>query len=137
MSEENQILISDVDEGNIAYQDLTYKIIGMCMEVHRSLGRGLLEVLYKDALEHELRLANVKFEREKNYNVIYKGMLLKHQFCADFVVDEKVILEIKSCNHIVDEFIKQTLNYMGISQCKVGLLINFGEPSLNFKRLIL
>jgi len=137
MSEENEILISDVEEGTIEYQDITYKIIGSCMEVHRSLGRGLLEVIYKDALEHELRLAGIKYEREKNYNVVYKGYLLKHQFCADFVVEDKIILEIKSCNHIIDEFIKQTLNYMAISQCKIGLLINFGEPSLNFKRLIL
>ena len=137
MSEENEILISDVEEGTIEYQDITYKIIGSCMEVHRSLGRGLLEVIYKDALEHELRLTGIKYEREKNYNVVYKGYLLKHQFCADFVVEDKIILEIKSCNHIIDEFIKQTLNYMAISQCKIGLLINFGEPSLNFKRLIL
>mgnify|MGYP002868428860 FL=1 len=126
-----------VEEGNIEYEDLTYKIIGLCMEVHRELGRGLLESVYKDALEYELKTASLEFEREKVYNVIYKDILLRHHFCADFVVEDKVILEIKSCSHIVDEHIKQTLNYLGISKCKVGLLINFGEASLNVKRLVL
>lgn len=128
---------SDVEEGKIEYEDLTYKIIGLCMEVHRELGRGLLEALYKDALEFELKSAGMDYEREKVYNVLYKNHLLKHQFIADFVVNEKVILEIKSCSHLIEEHIKQTLNYMGISGCKIGLLVNFGESSLNFKRLIL
>jgi GxxExxY protein len=107
------------------------------MEVHKVLGKGLLEIIYKDALEYELKSSGINFEREKKYNVKYKDIILRHQFNADFIIDDKIILEIKSCNKIIDEFVKQTLNYMGISKCKVGLLVNFGESSLNHKRLAL
>lgn len=125
------------DIKNFEYTELTYKVIGLCMEVHKILGKGLLEVIYKDALELELKTNKIFFEREKKYNIIYKDIILPHQFNADFVVENSIILELKSCGKIIDEHIKQTLNYMGISKCKIGLLVNFGEASLNYKRLAL
>ena len=107
------------------------------MEVHKVLGKGLLEIIYKDALEYELKSNGINFEREKKYNIQYKDIVLRHQFNADFIIDDKIILEVKSCNKIIDEFVKQTLNYMGISKCKIGLLVNFGESSLKHQRLVL
>ena len=75
------------------------------MEVHRILGKGLLEIVYKDAIEIEFKCKNIPFEREKKYEVEYKGIILPHFFYADFVVFDKIILEVKSRKGIVDEHI--------------------------------
>ncbi len=122
---------------NILYKEESYKIIGLCMEVHNNLGKGFLEIVYKDALEYEFRNADVPFEREKEYVVNYKGVILPHKFYADFVVYDKIILEVKCARNIGDEHIAQTMNYLKISKCKLGLLVNFGKLSLEFKRIIL
>lgn len=114
----------------------TYKIIVLCMEVHNNLGKGFSEIVYKDALEIELRDSDILYEREKEYSVNYKGIVLPHKFYADFVVFDTVILEIKSVQHIVDEHIAQTLNYLKVSQNKVALIVNFNNDKLQYKRLV-
>lgn len=114
----------------------TYKIVGLCMEVHNNLGKGFSEIVYKDALEIELRDSYILYEREKEYSVNYKGIVLPHKFYADFVVFDTVILEIKSVQHIVDEHIAQTLNYLKVSQNKVALIVNFNNDKLQYKRLV-
>ena len=76
---------------SIIYKDESYKIIGLCMEVHNNLGKGFLEIVYKDALEYEFEQANIPYEREKEYPVNYKGIILPHKFYADFVVYDKII----------------------------------------------
>ncbi len=114
----------------------TYKIIGLCMEVHNNLGKGFSEIVYKDALEIELRDSDILYEREKEYSVNYKGIVLPHKFYADFVVFDTVILEIKSVQHIVDEHIAQTLNYLKVSPNKVALIVNFNNDKLQYKRLV-
>ncbi len=121
----------------IIYKDESYRIIGLCMEVHKNLGKGFLEVVYKDALEYELKQAHIPFEREKEYVVRYKDIILPHKFYADFVVYDKIILEIKCVSNLGNEHIAQTMNYLKISGCKLGLLVNFGKLSLEFKRVIL
>lgn len=115
----------------------TYKIIGACFEVHKALGRGLSEIVYKDALVEEFKLANIPFEREKKYNIIYKNICLPRHYFADFVVKEKIILEIKSTKELLAEHTNQVLNYLAISKLKVGLLVNFNAKSLVYKRLVL
>lgn len=122
---------------NIIYKEESYQIIGKCMEVHRQLGMGFLEVVYKDALELEFRKSGIPFEREKKYEINYKGYRLFHHFYADFVVFDKIILEIKGVSGIADEFIAQTLNYLKVSDNKLGLIVNFGEQKLNYKRIVL
>lgn len=122
--------------GNIIYKEQSYKIIGLCMEVHNNLGKGFLEVVYKDALEYELRLARIPFEREKEYVVNYKGIILPHKFYADFVVYDNIILEVKCVANMGKEHIAQTINYLKISGCKLGLLVNFGKLSLEYKRIV-
>jgi GxxExxY protein len=117
-------------------QKESYEIIGICMEVHRILGKGLLEIVYKDAIEYEFRKRNIPYEREKKYEVKYKDIILPHYFFADFVVYDKVILEVKSQKGIVEEHYKWVINYLGISKCKLGLIINFGEDSLVTKRIV-
>jgi GxxExxY protein len=115
----------------------SYQIIGLCMEVHRNLGPGFLEIVYKDALEYEFKMAGIPYSREKEYLVNYKNTILTHKFYADFVVFDQIILEAKSVKALNDDFIGLTINYLAVSKLKLGLLVNFGEPSLVYKRLVL
>lgn len=119
------------------FQKETYLLNGIAMEVHRTLGRGFLEIVYKDALTYELQQKGIDYEREKEYSVDYKGIILPHKFYADFVVLNTIIVEVKAQNGVADEHYKQVLNYLAISKCKIGLIYNFGEPSLVIKRVIL
>jgi len=121
----------------LIYSEESFKIIGLCMEVHTYLGHGFLEIVYKDALELEFKLANIPYMREKVYDVNYKGFILPHYFTADFVVFDKIILEVKSLKSLPQEHYSKTINYLKVSTLKLGLLINFGEVSLNYKRLVL
>ncbi|NDC31444.1 MAG: GxxExxY protein [Bacteroidetes bacterium] len=130
-------LLEKYDKKKYPYQSESFKVIGACMEVHKVLGKGLLEVVYKDALEVEFNKQNMAFEREKKFEVQYKNILLKHSFYADFVVFDKIILEVKAQSGLVEEHYKQTLNYLAISKMKLALLINFGNDSLHFNRIIL
>ncbi|MCE3279384.1 MAG: NADH:ubiquinone oxidoreductase [Bacteroidetes bacterium] len=125
------------NKNDFLFQDETRQIIGISMEVHRVLGRGFSEIGYKDALEYELKKRGILFEREKSYKVNYKEIVLNHTFCADFVIFGNIIVEVKAKNGIVDDHSEQTINYLAVSKCPVGLLINFGESSLKFKRFAL
>ena len=119
------------------YKTECYKIIGLCMEVHSNLGKGLSEIIYKDALEYELNKNNIPYSRELKFEVKYKDVILNHYYYADFVAYNDIILEIKAKSGIIEEHIAQTLNYMSISKSKIGLIFNFGEDSLTYKRLVL
>ena len=122
---------------NLIYKEEAYEITGICMEVHRFLGKGLLEIVYKDALEYEFKKRNISYEREKEYPVKYKDVILPHKFYADFVVRDKIIIEVKAKSDFAKEDIAQTINYLRLSNCRLGLLINFGTPSLQYKRVVL
>ena len=118
------------------YKEESYQVIGKCMEVHNNLGPGFLEIVYKDALEYEFKKANIPFQREKEYEVNYKGIILPHKFYADFVVYNQIILEVKAVSAITDEFIAQCINYLKVSGNKLALLVNFGELKLKYKRIV-
>ena len=118
-------------------EEETYKIIGICMEVHRNLGPGLLEVIYKDALEIEFRENNIPFEREKEFLIEYKGKILPHKFYADFIVNEDIILEAKAVKEFSNEHIAHVLNYLKLANSEIGLLVNFQTKSLQYKRYAL
>ena len=115
----------------------TYKIIGLAMEVHKAFGKGFLEIVYKDALEIEFTDNRILYEREKPFTIEYKGRVLERKYNADFVAHGNLILEIKAQSGIYDEDVKQTLNYLACSKLNLGLIINFGENSLTFRRVIL
>ena len=106
------------------------------MEVHRNLGPGLLEVVYKDALEIEFKANNIPFEREKEFSIEYKGVILPHKFYADFIVNEDIVLEVKAVKEFSGEHTAQLLNYMKLSDSEIGLLVNFQNKSLQHKRLV-
>lgn len=106
------------------------------MKVHTKLGRGFKEIVYKDALEIEFKKNDIPYEREKSFKIQYEDEILKHYFNADFIVFDSIILEIKASVQFHMDNFSQTLNYLKASQVKLGILINFGESKLNFKRVI-
>lgn len=122
---------------DLIYKDECFSIIGICFEVHNNLGSGFLEIVYKDSIEFEFRKAKIEFEREKEYLVHYKDVILPHKFYADFVVYNKIILEVKGVSGIADEFVAQAINYLKVSGNKLALVVNFGELKLNYKRIVL
>jgi len=130
-------VVKNSDRMDLLFKEHSYAIIGACMEVHKYLGPGFLEVVYKDAIEIELMRTGIYFEREKKYEVMYKGNKLQHFYVADFVVEGVVILEVKAAAAVSPVFIAQTINYLKVSGNKLGLLINFGETQLMVKRLVL
>jgi GxxExxY protein len=121
---------------DILFKEESYEIVGACMKIHSALGSGHKEVIYQDALEVELLKREMPFEKEKRYQVVYEGITLKHHFIADFVVYENIIIELKATKEIVNPFIAQTINYLKASGLKLGIIINFGLPSLEYKRII-
>ena len=132
----NYFLIFNIMK-EIVNKDECYLIIGKCMEVHNNLGAGLLEIVYKDALEYEFSNAGIDYEREKMYEVNYKGIILPHKFYADFVVYNNVILEVKGTNGISSESVAQAINYLKLSKNRLALIVNFGEISLKYKRVVI
>ena len=90
---------------NIFYKNESYSIVGALFDVYNSLGSGFAEIVYKDALEYEFKLRNINFQREKEFTVTYKDIILPHKFYADFVIFDKIILEIKSVENINDKHI--------------------------------
>lgn len=101
------------------------------------MGKGFLEAVYKDALKHEFNLKGIPFVTERKFEIIYKCKTLDHYYFSDFIVFDKIVIEVKAQQNIIDKNLKQTINYLAASKMKLGLLINFGEDSLKFKRVIL
>ena len=120
---------------DLIYKDEAYELVGICMEVHNELGAGLLEIIYKEAIEWELDDRIIHYEREKEYPVYYKKHLLRKKFNVDFVVYNSIILEVKAKESISNEDIAQTINYLKLSGCRLGLIVNFGRSKLEVKRL--
>ena len=120
------------------YKDITEKIIGAAIEVHKFLGNGFQEVIYQRALAWELTQAGLSFAREVEQDIYYKE--LKEPIGtrrADFVVERKVFVELKAVIELEDVHLAQALNYLKAYRLEVGLLINFGSKSLTFKRIVL
>ena len=122
---------------DLIYKEECFRIVGACMEVHRELGKGHSESIYKDALEFELKAQGISFVRKQPYNVSYKGTVLPHHYFADFVVLDRILLEAKAIEQLTDSHSKQVLNYLAASKLQLGLLVNFGQDSLVWKRVVL
>lgn len=122
---------------DLLYKHEVFQLVGLCMEIHRVLGKGHDEVIYKDALVVELRNVGIPFCREKNYEIKYKEITLPHFYYADFVVWEKILFEGKAVEKLTEAHAKQVLNYLAASKLRLGLLVNFGGNSLEWKRIIL
>jgi len=114
----------------------TYKIIGACINVHKALGCGFLESVYQEALEKEMQKLQIPFVRHKKLQILFDGAPLDKFFVADFVCYEAIILEIKAATFLHQSNSDQVINYLKATNFTVGLLINFGESSLKWKRFI-
>jgi GxxExxY protein len=115
----------------------TYAVIGAAMEVHRVLGCGFLEAVYQEALEIELERRGVPFQRQVELPVRYKDRLLNKTYCADLIVYEALIVELKALSRLGGIEEAQVLNYLKATGLEVGLLLNFGARSLEYRRLVL
>jgi GxxExxY protein len=120
----------------LIFEQESYNIIGACMAVHKALGSGFLESVYEEALEKEFIKRNIPYKRQPKLVVFFDGEPLKKYFKADFLCYDNIIVEIKSAAFIHFDNQKQTINYLNAVKKPVGLLVNFGEASLKWKRFI-
>jgi len=120
----------------LRYEELTYKIIGCAMAVHKELGNGFQEVIYQRCLALEFERNSILFEREREMPIFYHGIQVGTRR-ADFLVEYKVIVESKAVIQLDEADLAQALNYLEAFDLPTGLLINFGATSLQFKRLLI
>ena len=116
------------------YSELTSKIIGCSITVHKTLGNGFQEVIYQRAMEIEMQLAGIRFHREYDMPIYYREIQIGTRR-VDFLVEEAISVELKAITKLEDIHFAQAINYLEAYNLEIGLLINFGEISLNFKRL--
>jgi GxxExxY protein len=121
-----------------SFNELTERVIGACIEIHRALGPGLLESAYEECLCHELSIAGIAFERQKPLPVHYKNVKLDCGYRLDLVVERKVIIELKTVEGLLPIHEAQLLTYLKLSGLTLGLLINFNVPMLKsgIKRIV-
>ena len=124
-----------MNNNKFLYQELTGKIIHCCIDVHKELGCGFLEKVYQEALAIVFKEEGIEFEREKHLPIQFRGTTLQCDYIADFVVDNKVILELKALAHLEPLFGAQVINYLRATGLQVALLINFGQKELQVKRI--
>jgi GxxExxY protein len=115
----------------------TYAILGACMAVHNELGPGFLETVYQEALEIELTRRGIPFVREKRLVIWFTGIALRTPYDADFFCYDSVILELKALSELISKHHAQTIHYLKATRCERGLLVNFGAPRLEYRRVVL
>ena len=120
----------------IIYKDESYAIIGACMKVHRALGPGFLEAVYEEVVEKEFIVQNIPYKRQVKLDLYYEGVQLKKHYRADFVCYDSIIVELKAVTQIPSVFYAQLQNYLKCTNMELGMLINFGTPSLTYKRIV-
>jgi GxxExxY protein len=119
---------------HLKYSELTSKIIGCAMTVHKNLGTGFQEVIYQRALAIELQLAGISYCREFEMPIFYREENIGTRR-VDFLVEDVISLELKALSQLEDVHLTQAMNYLEVYNLEIGLLLNFGEKSLNFKRI--
>lgn len=119
----------------LLYKELSFAIIGAAMEVHKILGPGFLEAVYQKALAHELKLRGIIFYEQVRLPVIYKGELIG-DYIPDFIVDNKIIVEVKCVSKLNSNHQAQAMHYLAATGMRLALVLNFGEGSLNYRRVI-
>ncbi|MBP1539287.1 MAG: GxxExxY protein [Prevotella sp.] len=120
----------------IIYKEESANIVGAIFEVHKRLGVGLLEKVYQEALEIELKIRNIPFEREKRYDVYYRNQKLNTNYIADFVCYDKIIVELKAVSELTEAHKAQIRNYLTITGYELGILCNFNELYMQPVRIL-
>jgi len=121
----------------LIHEEKTYQIIGACFEVHKHLGNGFLEAVYAEALSKELHTRKIPFEKEKVLEIRYKDLILEKKYVADLICYGEVIVELKAVSVLTPQNEAQLFNYLKATGLEIGLLVNFGEISLRYKRFVL
>ncbi len=121
---------------DLIYKDEVYAIVGAAFEVHKELGCGFLEAVYQEAFQLELQSRNIPFIPQKQLILFYKGQRLAKEYYADIVCYNNIIVELKALDQLSPNATAQILNYLKASRLKVGVLINFGSSSLEWKRFV-
>ena len=117
----------------LIYPEESKKLLGLAIQLHNEMGCGFREKVYQDAFEVLLKENEIPYEREKHIELVFHGVKLEHDFFYDFLIDGKIGVELKTVSEIVGEFESQIINYLHISNHKLGLLLNFGTMSLEYK----
>lgn len=125
-----------MQKSELVHRDLTYKLIGLAMEVHRRLGPGFLERVYDQAYIIELDLASIKYVYQQLFRIQYRDQFLRKLYAPDFVVEDKVLVDNKSIQSIGDLERAKMINYLKVTKLEVGLIINYGNLSLEWERII-
>lgn len=115
------------------YKEESRTLLGLAMQLHRELGCGFKEKVYQDAFEVLLKENEIPYEREKHLTLTFHGVLLEHDFFYDFLCYDKIGVELKAYSEITGEFESQIINYIHVGNHKLGLLLNFGAASLQYK----
>jgi len=123
-------------ETKLLFEEESYKILGVCIAVHKKMGSGFQKEVYEEVIQREFVKNEIPFEKKKKLSLYYEGNPLQKYFIADFVCYDKIILDLRSENFIHNNTKQQVVNYLKATNFQLGLLINFGEPSLKWKRLI-
>ena len=121
---------------HLIFKEESFQIIGACYEVHKELGAGFLEAIYQEALECEFLERGIPYKKEVKLKVNYKGKSLKKEYFADFICYDKIIIELKALDELAGPHESQVINYLKATNLELGLLINFGQSSLKYKRLV-
>jgi len=121
---------------NVIFPQESYAIIGAAMKVHSTLGCGFTEKVYQDALAVEFNKNKIPFQREVELHVVYDDIELPSTFIPDFICYDKIIVELKAVRELDDMHRSQAYNYAKVSGYQLALLVNFGEPSLTYERLV-
>jgi len=129
-------LESEKEKMEYLYSKESYRIIGAAQEVHRELGSGFLENVYQEALEMMFKFEEIPYKREYPTPIYFKETKLECNYRSDFYCFDKIIVELKATKELTNDFFAQTMNYLKATRTELGLLINFGEKSLNVKRVI-
>ena len=120
---------------DLIYKEESHRIIGAAIEVHKTLGNGFLEPIYQEALAIEFEKHNIPYEKEKQLRIKYKDVYLNKFYVADFICYDKIIMECKALNKLLPEHESQVINYLNATGYRLGLLINFGRPKIEIKRI--
>jgi len=137
MNDTNEIdVISGKNMTMLLHKDLVYSIVGCAMEVHSELGPGFLEAVYEEALAVVFKKKQIPFERQKKIKIKFQGKYLVSEYIADLIVDNNIIIELKAVSSLKGIYEAQVINYLKATGINVGLLLNFGDEKLIWKRLI-
>lgn len=122
----------------ILFPDECYRIVGACIAVHREKGSGFVEAVYQDATEIELRLSGIPFDRQRNFQLSYRGFPLRHSYTPDLLCFDCIIVELKAVKSLSDEHRAQVINYLKASELQLGVIVNFGATGrLEWERIVL